>query len=165
MTTIFTIGHSNHALERLLGLLRRHSICTLVDVRSSPYSKFNPQFRKEPLARSLRAAGVEYVFLGDAVGGMPAGDEFYDGHGHVDYARRAQAPDFQAGVERLMGLAGTQPTTLLCAEENPARCHRHLLIAPALEAQGVLVTHIRGDGRLQTEQDLRDASPQLSLFR
>jgi len=164
-TTVFSLGHSNHALERFLALLRQHGICTVADVRSRPYSKWAPQYKKEALARSLRAAGIDYVFLGGELGGKPEGDEYDDGHGGVDYARRAKAPDFQAGLDRLIGLAGTQPTAILCAEEDPERCHRRRMIAPALAERGVSVDHIRGNGRVQADRELDDASPQLSLFR
>src|SRR5262245_12323910 len=99
MTTLFTVGHSSHAIEHFLGLLRRHDIATLADVRSRPYSKWAPQFRKEALARTLGAAGIEYVFLGRELGGRPDGAEFYSPDGKVDYARRAAAADFQSGID------------------------------------------------------------------
>ncbi len=165
MTTIWTIGHSNKLFDHFLGLLRQHAVSTLVDVRSHPYSRWAPHFQKNPLSRALQEEHIDYVFLGRELGGRPEGAEFYDANGHVDYARRTRAPDFQRGIQRLEDLAGCRPTAIMCAEENPARCHRRLLVMPALEQRGIAVVHIRGDGRLQAEEDLRDSSPQLSLFQ
>lgn len=164
MTTIYTIGHSSHAAEHFVSLLRQHGISTLADVRSLPYSRWAPQFRKDALARSLGTAGIEYVFLGPELGGRPAGAEFYTADGNVDYARRAQAADFLAGIGRLIDLARRGATAILCAEEDPRRCHRRLLVTPALVERGVAVEHIRGDGRLEAESTAEEGAPQLRLF-
>lgn len=164
MTTVYTIGHSNHSLEHFLDLVRRHALTTLVDVRSRPYSRWVPHFQKKPLSRALKDAGIEYLFFGRELGGRPEGEEFYDDKGRVDYARRAQAADFQAGLARLIDLAGSRPAAILCAEEDPGRCHRRLLITPALVERAVSVMHIRRDGRLEPEHGPGDGSPQLSLF-
>jgi uncharacterized protein (DUF488 family) len=151
MTAIYTIGHSRHSAERFVQLLRQHSIARLVDVRSYPASRWSPQFSKVALAQMLASHAIEYVFLGRELGGRPEGPEFYRPDGTVDCERRSQAPDFQAGVERLVGLARGRRTVILCAEEDPARCHRNLLVAPALRRAGMTVVHVRGDGRLETE--------------
>lgn len=164
MPVIHTIGHSNHAIERFVDLLLRQRVTRLVDVRSHPTSRWAPQFRKGPLASDLRRGGIDYCFLGAALGGRPADPGCYDADGRVDYARRAQAPDFIDGVERLLELARERPTAILCAEEDPARCHRRLLITPALRAHGVGVLHIRGDGRVQPEADDAALDGQLGLF-
>lgn len=163
-TTVRTIGHSNHPIERFIALLREHGIETLVDVRSRPYSRWAPQFQKSFLSRSLTAAGIAYVFLGDELGGRPEGREFYDAEGHVDYERRARARDFQTGVARLLEIARERSTAIVCAEEDPGHCHRRLLVAPALQQNDVTVEHIRGDGRVQTEDEFGGGKPQLRLF-
>lgn len=163
-TTVRTIGHSNHPIERFIALLREHGIETLVDVRSRPYSRWAPHFQKTFLSRSLTAAGITYVFSGDELGGRPEGREFYDAEGHVDYERRAQAPDFQAGVDRLVEMARQRSTAILCAEEDPTRCHRHLLVTPALQRRAITVQHVRGDGSVQVDDDVRGPTPQLRLF-
>lgn len=164
MTTIFTIGHSNHPAEHFVDLLRQHGIATLADVRSLPYSRWAPQFRKEALARSLGDARIEYVFLGRELGGRPDGAEFYTADGKVDYARRALAVDFQAGIAQLLELVRSRPTAIMCAEEDPGRCHRRLLVTPALVERGIVVDHIRGDGRLESEGAVQEGAPQLRLF-
>jgi uncharacterized protein (DUF488 family) len=163
-TVIHTIGHSGHALELFVDLLRQHGIAALVDVRSHPTSRRAPQFQKEPFARFLAAAGLEYVYLGRELGGRPTGAEYYAADGQVDYARRAEALDFRLGVDQLVQLAGQRSVAIMCAEEDPLRCHRRRLVAPALEQHGVAVLHIRGDGRLQSEEELREPESQLRLF-
>lgn len=163
-TAIHTIGHSKHTIDRFIDLLRRQGVATLVDVRSRPYSRWAPQFKQSALAQSLAAEEIVYVFLGHALGGRPDGDEFYDTEGNVDYVRRARSRDFQAGVGQLGEIACTSVTAILCAEEDPTRCHRRLLLTPALQQEDFTVLHIRGDGRVQPEDDLRRQEASRSLF-
>src|SRR5215469_13535814 len=92
--TIFSIGHSNQSIEAFLALLQQHQIQVLVDVRSSPYSKYVPQFNSTPLADAVRQVGVKYMFMGRELGGRPDGNEFYDADGHVLYNRVAEASLF-----------------------------------------------------------------------
>lgn len=163
MTAIYTIGHSNRSLDHFAGLLRQHDIGTLVDVRSRPYSRYVPHFTKQPLSEALAAQGFRYVFLGDKLGGKLS-DEYRDAGGNVDYARRALKPDFRSGLDELIAIADARPAAIMCAEEDPRRCHRRLLVTPALIERGVEVLHVRGDGNLETEGDLCQGSPQMSLF-
>jgi len=163
-TTVFTAGHSNHEADRFLELMRTHDISRIVDVRSRPYSR-SSRFNKPDLARLLCLSGLDYFFLGRQLGGFPEGHTFYRGDGTVDYERRAQAPDFWDGMRELELLARGRRTVILCAEEDPARCHRRLLITPALLRVGIAVVHVRGDGHLEPEPDLaREAPRQLDLF-
>ncbi len=165
MTTIHTVGHSRHPIEHFVALLRAQGIAVLVDVRSHPASKWAPQFAKAALAQTLAAQAIDYVFLGRELGGRPEGAAFYRSDGSVDHDRRAQAPDFQAGVDRLVALAGERSVAIMCAEEDPGRCHRRLLITPELARRGLTVLHLRGDGRVEPEATLAAPSPQLGLFR
>src|SRR5687768_5701318 len=151
MTTIYSIGHTRHAADDFLALLRAQEIALLVDVRSHHASKWAPQFGKAALAQTFASHAIEYLFLGRELGGRPEGAEYYSSGGAVDYDRRAQAPDFKAGIERLVALARERRTAIMCAEEDPARCHRRLLVTPALKRAGVTVVHLRGDGRLEPE--------------
>jgi uncharacterized protein (DUF488 family) len=161
---IYTIGHSRHPAERFVELLGMHEITRLIDVRSHPASKWSPQFGKAALKRTLASHAIEYVFLGRELGGRPEGAEFYRSDGSVDYERRVQANDFRAGVERLVAIALERKSAIMCAEEDPARCHRRVLITPALQRAGVAVLHVRGDGRLEVEEGMAPRSPQLGLF-
>jgi uncharacterized protein (DUF488 family) len=123
-----------------------------------------PHYNKQPLSRFLADHGLKYAYLGRELGGRPSSAEFYDAAGHVDYARRMQAADFQDAINRLLELAARARIVIMCAEEDPNRCHRRLLITPILMQRGMTVMHIRGDGRLQTEEELRDSAGQMSLF-
>jgi uncharacterized protein (DUF488 family) len=150
---IYTIGHSKHPAERFIELLRQHDIGALADVRSTPFSRFNPQFNRERLAAALRDAGIQYVFLGQELGARPREREFYDGD-RVSYGKLARAERFPQGVERVMAGSREHRIALMCAERDPLHCHRALLISPALERAGVPVSHILADGSLETHADL-----------
>jgi uncharacterized protein (DUF488 family) len=146
-TALYSIGHSNVAAERLIALLEQHSIRTLCDVRSAPYSRYNPQFNREALAETLQAAGITYRFMGDTLGGKPADGALRTEDGILpDYARIAAAPDFQRGINQLIDLGRRTPTAFMCGEADYHGCHRHRLIAPALIERGVLIWHILPNG-------------------
>jgi uncharacterized protein (DUF488 family) len=165
---VFSIGHSNHSADRFLSLLQSHGVEVVVDTRSQPYSKYTPHFDQEDLKKGLTGAGIRYLFLGRELGGRPEGDEFYDEDGHVLYDRVAATPLFQEGLTRLERGIREYKVAMLCAEESPAECHRRLLVGRVLLEHGIQVDHIRGDGRVQTEEEIAaEADPdrdQLSLF-
>src|SRR5712675_1166773 len=166
---VLTIGHSNHQVEHFLDLLKSHSVQVVADTRSYPYSEYATQFDQKPLKMALEADGIRYVFLGRELGGRPDGDEFYDNQGHVLYDRVAETELFQEGVLRLEKGIREYKVAMLCAEENPAACHRRLLVGRVLLNHGIQVEHIRGDGRIQTEEEVAvEVNPdrdQLSLFQ
>ncbi len=153
---VLTIGHSNHALEKFIELLRRHRVTALADVRSAPYSRFNPQFNREPLAASLKAEGIAYVYLGRELGGRPGDRGCYDDDGRVLYGRVAATEPFRRGLERVVEGAARFRIALMCAEKEPLRCHRTLLVAHELDKRGVGVGHIHADGRLESHGDAMD---------
>jgi uncharacterized protein (DUF488 family) len=151
---VWTVGHSNQLADQLIALLRGERIDVLADVRSQPYSRYNPQFRRENLKTALEQAGLGYVFLGAELGGRPPEPEFHDASGHVRYDLVRQTKRFRGGLDRLLTGAASYRVAIMCSEEDPARCHRRRLITPALVAAGVEVRHIRGDGRVVAEGDL-----------
>ncbi len=143
---VYSIGHSNHTIERLLELLEQHGIEVVADVRTAPFSRYSSQFNKDALASSLKRHEVGYVFLGRELGGRPGGDEYYDEEGHVRYDRLSQSELFRSGLERLQRGARDHRVAMLCSEGDPTQCHRHLLIARVLDSLGVAVVHIETDG-------------------
>lgn len=153
-TRIMSIGHSNHALDVFIALLMQHRVGVLVDVRSRPHAKYATHFDQQPLREAVVAAGVKYLYMGREIGGQPDDPSFYDADGHAMYNRMAESPKFIEGIERLMRGAREHRIAIMCSEEDPASCHRRLLIGHALAARGVALDHIRGDGRLQTEEEL-----------
>lgn len=148
---LFSIGHSSQPSEHFLSLLQQHGIGAVADVRSSPWSRFAPQFNRELLAQSLKEAGIAYVFLGQELGGRPEEDELYDDDGHVLYGEVAKTDRFQEGIERLESGASQGRVAMMCSEEDPTHCHRRLLVTRVLRDHGVNVLHIRSDGKLEPE--------------
>ena len=152
---VLTIGHSNHSLETFVALLQGHGVTALADVRSAPYSRFNPQFNRKALEGSLRGIGVEYVFLGRALGGRPDDRSCYE-HGRVRYDRLARTPLYLDGIEQLIEGAGRERIALMCAEREPLDCHRTILVGRSLVERGTIVTHILADGSLEPHDETMD---------
>ena len=148
----FTIGHSNHALDRFLGLLEGHAITAVADVRSVPYSRRLPHFDRPVLQRALAAAGIAYVFLGNLLGGRPKDPSCYR-DGKVDYALIAATPGFGNGLARLEDGTNRYRIVLMCAERDPLDCHRALLVSRHLAERGAGINHILADGSLESHED------------
>lgn len=150
--SLFTIGHSNHSVNHVRQLLKSFHTDVVVDVRSSPNSKYAPQFNRDDLASAL-APDFRYAWMGDSLGGRPSSPEFYDEAGHVLYGPLSRTPEFQRGLDRIEHNARRYRIALLCAENQPAACHRHLLIARCLQLRGfdpAQIRHILGDGSVVT---------------
>jgi uncharacterized protein (DUF488 family) len=154
--TVFTLGHSNHAIEHFLSLLRAHRIELLVDVRSTPFSRFNPQFNRQRLEASLREAGIGYLFLGDELGARSTDEACYDEAGRVSYARLANTELFKRGLRRVIEESQTKRVALMCAEREPLDCHRTILVTRELEKEQVPVVHIRADGSLEPHRHVME---------
>lgn len=149
LTMIFTIGHSTHRIERFVELLKKHGITALADVRSSPYSRFNPQFNRESLKKTLRESGISYVFLGEELGARSKDRCCYD-NGRVNYRKLAATQLFKSGLDRLATGASTFTVAMMCAEKEPLDCHRTILVARELESRDIPVTHILEDGSIES---------------
>jgi uncharacterized protein (DUF488 family) len=149
---LFTIGHSNHPIERFLDLVRGAGVSAIADVRSTPASRRYPWFNRARLAPLLAAEGIAYVPLGDALGGRPREPGLYR-DGIADYAAMARTEEFRAGLDRVGDGARAYRVCLMCAEREPLDCHRCLLVAPALAARGFAIGHILADGRIEPHAD------------
>lgn len=166
---LFTLGHSHHSLDTFLRLLEENGVMTLVDVRTAPYSRFNPQFNKDNLERTLPERGLQYAFAGKFLGGRPPDPLCYkkrtlppegaDYLHEVDYPEVMKREWFVKAIARLLEMADEQTTAILCSEEDPAQCHRHHLIAKYLlrEHPDVKVQHIRGDGMVYGAASILDS--------
>ena len=162
--TVYTIGHSNQPGAEFLGLLKAQEVALLVDVRSKPRSRFG-QFNRKPLQDRLEAQGIRYLYMGDALGGHPPEDKFYNVKGRVAYERVAPLKEFRRGIKRIVEESEQQTLALMCAEEDPRKCHRHPLLASTLTDRGVRVLHLRRNGTVQDASELiDDDSLQLPLF-
>ena len=143
---IYTIGHSNHTWERFLKLVRPHRIDLLIDVRSNPRSRFALWSNRVRLEQQLARCGIEYLWKGDSLGGMPRGprsqgtasDKLVDDW----YQSRRSATDFLAAIADVSLAAAGNRLALMCSEGDPTRCHRTLLLEPAFRVRDVDVRHI-----------------------
>jgi len=164
-TTIYTIGHSNHNIDEFLSLLHLHDIQTLADVRSSPRSRYH-HFNQAVLRNLLWTAGLEYVYLGEELGGHPESAEFYDASGHVVYERIFRTRQFRRAIQRTIDLSATTRLVLMCAEGDPSQCHRHPMIARVLLERQICIKHIRKDGTLHDAAAMSSphGDSQLPLF-
>jgi uncharacterized protein (DUF488 family) len=166
VATLHSIGYGRRTLDELVAALKVRGIEYLLDVRTAPYSKFKPEFGREALDAALKARGIRYVFLGDALGGQPRDPACYT-DGKVDYRKvRAQA-FFQRGLDRLrkaheQGLRAA----LLCSEGRPEQCHRSKMIGEALAEAGIPLCHIDEDGQALTQTEVMDrlTGGQLDFF-
>jgi uncharacterized protein (DUF488 family) len=146
---VFTVGHSNQSFDALLGSLRAYEIEAVIDVRSQPVSRYTPHFNRGDLSWRLQEAGLKYAFCGDMMGGRPDDKMFYDDEGYVRYDLWSASDQFQEGIAKLQQGAKRRRTAIMCSEEDPGACHRHLLIARVLVAQGWpagQIIHIRAGG-------------------
>lgn len=146
MTRLFTIGHSNIAVDDFLTLLGQHGVEVLVDVRTAPYSRYCPQFNRPELQRAVESAGLCYRFAGQALGGKPADEALRGEDGQPDYDKIAATHQYQDGLQWLQALAEDCCVAIMCSEADPMHCHREKLIARSLRARGVEVLHIMPDG-------------------
>lgn len=167
---VFTVGHSTHPQEHLIGLLVQHGITAVCDIRSKPYSRMNPQFNREEIKRQLRIAGLSYVFLGHELGARSADPSAYE-QGKVHYEKLALTDLFQQGLARVREGLKSYRIALMCAEKDPLECHRSVLVARHLAGLGTRVEHIHADGRLESHREAMERLvcqlnlPQSDMFR
>jgi uncharacterized protein (DUF488 family) len=143
--TISTIGHSTRTIAEFVELLQSNGIEQIIDIRTIPKSRHNPQFNSDALAASLHAARIEYVHMKDLGGlrharkdSINLGWRNASFRGYADYM---QTEEFEAALARAIELADARPTALMCAEAVPWRCHRSL-VADALIVRGIRVLEI-----------------------
>ena len=149
MKDILSLGHSNIGWEEFSYALEQFDIGCIVDVRSSPRSRWQ-HFCKPELRGRLNRMGVSYIHLGDALGGRPW-------IGPTDYATRRGTAAFATGIETVLGIAARCTPALLCSEREVLQCHRFLLISRHLHClPGVGVSHIRHDGTLETHEEAEE---------
>lgn len=145
--TLFTIGHSNRTKDEFLSLLVENGITAVADVRSHPYSRRNPQFNKEQLADSLKAIGIEHVFLGEELGARRIEPECYE-NGKARYCLIAKCPLFRIGLDRIRSGLQSHSVAMMCAELDPLTCHRTILVCRYLKSTES-IKHILERGKLE----------------
>jgi len=163
---IYTIGYGARGLAEFLDLLAAHDFAYLIDVRSTPYSRFKPEFSKDALGRAVEDRGIHYLYLGRQLGGQPDEPTCYV-DGKVDYALVRQLPAFREGIDRLeRAYRQGQRVALMCSEGKPELCHRSKLIGKSLVERDIPVLHIDENGDIVSQAEVIDTltGGQLNLF-
>jgi len=149
---LYSIGHGNRSPLEFLTLLRTFGVEYLIDVRSQPFSKFNPLYNRPNLEHDMAAAGIRYVFMGDTLGGRPKDESCYDSEGKVDYTLVSQKDFFRNGLQRLRTAQQKDcGVVIMCSESNPCDCHRSKLIGRVLAEDDIPLMHIDESGKLKTQ--------------
>lgn len=152
-TTIYSIGHGNKKIEDFIAELKSFDIEYLLDIRSKPYSKWNPQFNQAVLELKLKNNGITYVFVGDTLGGLPEDRSCYDYEGKVVYDLIKEKHFFKQGLERLTtaNKKGIH-LVIMCSETKPEECHRSKLIGQELLNKDISLKHIVSKERIKSQQ-------------
>jgi len=169
MKALYTIGHGNRKPEDFLLLLKDLGIEFLIDVRSQPYSKFNPKFNQNDLKFFLERNKIKYVFMGDTIGGRPKDTSCYDEDGKVNYEILKTKKYFLQGIDRLKTAYNNNINVILmCSESKPCECHRSKLIGRILSAESVVLKHIDEHGKLKDQatviNELNKGLSEIDLF-
>lgn len=151
---IYSVGYGNRTWAQFSSLLLERGCEYLIDVRTNPYSKFNPDFSQNLIDRSARKASIKYVFMGDLLGGKPTRSEDYSTDGRVDYIKLAESPSFQLGLRRLkIAHSKSLCICLMCSELRPEDCHRCKLIGAELQELSIQTMHIDEKGKDISQND------------
>jgi uncharacterized protein (DUF488 family) len=151
MKVLYTLGHSNHSLEKFLELLYKYRITVVGDVRSYPYSRHYTHFNYAYLQRELPKNNLMYLFWGKELGGRPDDPTCYDHKGKVQYTRLTHTPLFQVGLNQLKQMMESYRVVLMCAEKDPLDCHRCILICRQLRE--FMIQHILDNGNIETQPE------------
>ncbi|SHH67810.1 Protein of unknown function, DUF488 [Clostridium collagenovorans DSM 3089] len=152
---IYTIGHSNYPMERLIDMLRHHNINCVVDIRGTPYSKYNVQYDREDFRETLIRLGFTYIYMGKEFAANRINKVSYNSEGYSDFEKVVKEEDFLNGIERLkIGCEKGYKIAILAAMQDPIRCHRAILMGKPLIENGFNVRHILHDYSLGTQEDI-----------
>ena len=149
---LFTIGYSGFTLTQFVSRLKQYHIGIVVDVRSTPYSKFRPEFNRENLENGLTREQVDYVWMGDSLGARVDDPTCYR-DGRADYSLIAGRAKFQEGIELIRKWVSKCPVVLLCAEKDPIQCHRMILICRNIHDNTIRIDHILDNQEVQTQHE------------
>lgn len=139
---IYSIGHGNKKLEDFLNELNSFNVKYLIDIRTSPYSKYNPQYNRELLKNNLEVANITYVYMGDTLGGLPSDRSCYE-EGKVSYDIIKDKDFFKEGLSRLIKAYEKDiNVAVMCSESKPEECHRSKLIGQELIKKNITIQHI-----------------------
>ena len=151
----YTIGYGNYPFDRFITFLQNVGIDRVIDVRSTPYSRFNPHFNRETLEKSLGRNEIGYRHMGEQIGGRYSDPGLLFPDGTVDYRKVRETKKFQDGIAEVLSIISSgKMIALMCAESKPEKCHRFALVSRDLQSKGIRVIHLRPDMTLQANEDL-----------
>jgi uncharacterized protein (DUF488 family) len=153
--SILTIGHSRHSIDAFKELLKFSGVTAIADVRSSPWSRHNPQFNRSDLKLSLRSARIDYRFYGKQLGGRPTDPSLFHGP-TADYEAMARTREFNDGIDMVLSGAAKHQIALMCSEHDPIDCHRCLLVGRALAERGAAMGHILANGEIISQEQVEN---------
>lgn len=152
---IYTIGHSNYSVEKLIDMLKFYDINCVVDIRGTPYSKYNIQFDKETIKYTLTHSGFVYIYMAKELAAKRINKQSYNSEGYSDFEKVIHEDDFINGIQRLkIGCEKGYKIALLGAMQEPIRCHRSILVGRALRDYGFNVKHILDDYSIASQEDI-----------
>ena len=155
---IFAIGHSNYPYDKLINMIKKYDINCVVDIRETPYSKYNIQYNKEAFNESLRNSGFLYIYMGKEFGAKRTNKDVYTQEGYADFEKVAKEDIFLNGIERLKkGCQMGYRIVLLGAMQEPIRCHRSILVGKVLNKEGFDVKYIMHEGNLAYQEDIEES--------
>lgn len=154
---IYTLGHSNYPFDKFIEILKKYDINCVVDIRSTPYSKYNTQYNKEFLHETLKNLGYTYIYMADEFGAKRKTKVSYNDEGYADFDKVILEDEFKRGIERLkVGCSKNYKIVLLGAMQEPIRCHRAILLGKELIKAGFDVKHIMHKGDLKVQSELEE---------
>ena len=154
---IFTIGHSNYYMERFIEMLKLYNIDVVVDIRGTPYSKYNTQYNKEALNKALKELGFGYIYMGREFAAQRDNKLIYTWEGYSDFEKVINEESFLKGIERLKkGIAKGYKIALLGAKQDPIECHRFALVGRDLRRRGFTVNHIEDNLSISSQEELEE---------
>ncbi|HBG0719971.1 DUF488 domain-containing protein [Clostridioides difficile] len=155
---IFAIGHSNYPYDKLINMIKKYDINCVVDIRETPYSKYNIQYNKEAFNESLRNSGFIYTYMGKEFGAKRTNKDVYTQEGYADFEKVAKEDIFLNGIERLKkGCQMGYRIVLLGAMQEPIRCHRSILVGKVLNKEGFDVKYIMHEENLAYQEDIEES--------
>ena len=155
---VYAIGHSNYPFEKLVDMLRKYNINCVVDIRQTPYSKYNIQYNKEVFSENLKQHGFTYIYMGKEFGATRQERSSYTPKGYADFEKAVKEDIFIEGVKRLKkGCSMGYKIVLLGAMQEPIRCHRAIMVGRQLVKEGFDVKYIMHEGHIENQENIEEA--------
>lgn len=154
---IFAVGHSNYPYDKLIEMIKKYGINCVVDIRETPYSKYNTQYNRESLRENLKSSGFTYVYMGHEFGAKRQTKESYNDDGYADFEKVIKEELFLKGIERITkGLQMGYKIVLLGAMQEPIRCHRSIMLGKYLNEKGFDVKYIMHEGNIVNQDYIEE---------